>query len=253
MLILVCNMIYISKFIFFTLIYLLSGQLQAQQTNDKILAEFSGFMWREKVSKDAVGPGGNFFGLSNKNVQFKRNGSLVLKLKKKNYNWSCSEVVCNTDMGFGTYTFVIEADSSKLDKNTVIGLFLYNEHLPPLFNEVDIEMSKWGGTTTPNTQYVVFNDSIAPWKHRFLTTKEMQCTIQKVTYTPDSICFSSYYSPKKRFTNRVKYQQKTFYNNEYAIDPKVRMRINLWLVDGQPPKKRQQKVIIRKVKYTPLK
>ena len=83
-------------------------------------------------------------------------GRLHLKLKYKNDRWYCSEVRMLNSLGYGKYIFYIDQLPQALDKDVVIGLFMYDHSDTSNFHkEIDIEFSKWGKDTALNTQYVI--------------------------------------------------------------------------------------------------
>ncbi len=134
-------------------------------TGDTIL--FSGFEWVIKDSKNKItGPGNNYFSNSNQNVWVDSIGKLHLKISQRNEKWYCSEVRLTKSLGYGRYIFYIDPLPQALDKDMVIGLFMY-DHLDTsnFHKEIDIEFSKWGKEKNENSQYVVQPYEDQP--HRF--------------------------------------------------------------------------------------
>ncbi|MFM9028821.1 MAG: hypothetical protein ACKOQ6_12645, partial [Bacteroidota bacterium] len=107
---------------------------------------FSGYDWIVKDSKDKIiGPGKNYFSSSTENVWTDSTGRLHLRMTFRNDKWLCPEVHLLHSFGSGTYSFYLEGTDLELDKDVVIGLFLYDySNSDKNHNELDIEFSKWG-------------------------------------------------------------------------------------------------------------
>jgi hypothetical protein len=98
---------------------------------------FAGYEWKVKESKDPVGPGPNLFG--SRGVRMDTAGRLHLAIVKERTGWFCSEVALNRSLGYGKYRFFVKF--GKLDRNAVLGLFLWDYSAPRLhFREMDIEV-----------------------------------------------------------------------------------------------------------------
>lgn len=100
--------------------------------------------WKQRtwnVSERVGGPNGNTFKANN--VSIDANGNLVLKITKQGGIWTAAEVFLPQSLGYGTYRYVL-ASPIKYEKNTVAAGFTYADDS----NELDIEFSYWGGTTT---------------------------------------------------------------------------------------------------------
>jgi hypothetical protein len=70
-----------------------------------------------------------------------------------------SEINLTDSLGYGIYTFVIQGDLSKLDKNAVLGIFTWddsgNDTLGNAYNrEIDMEMTRWGNASDMNNAEV---------------------------------------------------------------------------------------------------
>ncbi|MBN2165068.1 MAG: glycoside hydrolase family 16 protein [Marinilabiliaceae bacterium] len=212
---------------------------------------FSEIEWIEKIKNEKVGPGGNFFGISPKNVVIKKD-VLTLTITKKRKEYSCAEIFSSNTFGYGSYEFFIKKKLNLQDPGSVIGLFLYNENQPPFFNEIDIELSRWNGEIKENSQYAVHDDSIKPWINRFLTPTNKIYTIHKIHYYQNKIVFESFYC-KKHYSTPLLYQTALYKTNDIIkLLPSVHIRMNLWLVNGTKLKKRNETVTITKVKFTPF-
>ncbi len=202
--------------------------------------EFSGFTWEIKDSKGKkVGPGPSVFSSSKKNVYVDSKG-LHLKTSILKESYSASEVILIKSLGFGTYEFEVISNLNKLEKNTVLGAFLYedDEH------EIDIEFS-------PNMvgknygQYVVQPGSKEGNVFLF-KIPSIKKSVHKITWTKDEINFESSDSE----TNKLIYQ--AIYKGENIPQTeKARMIFNLWLYEGKKPK-REEVVVISYFKFNKI-
>ena len=211
---------------------------------------FSGFTWNEKLSHDKVGPGDNVYGLKKNNIHLNCKKQIVLKILKVKGEWSCAELFTDTVLGYGTYEFYLNTNLKRLDKNTVLGLFLYNYKEPPYFNEVDIEFSRWGGELKSNSQYAIHHD-LLPWFYRFNTNKLNKYTIHDIQYKPGEIVFKSYYCDDKKFSDPVLYSTKKYDTSIDSQNHLVNIRMNFWLYENKKPRRCRQKAVISRVTFTP--
>jgi hypothetical protein len=119
---------------------------------------FANRKWDVKYSNIPVGPGPNYFSRLYDDVWVDANGYLHLTIDKHDNNWYSSEVIGQDDVGYGTYTFTIQADPLAFADNVVLGLFTWDDSTfyTDANSEVDIEFSKWGDSTaTDVTTYSV--------------------------------------------------------------------------------------------------
>lgn len=116
---------------------------------------FAGRKWDVKWGLEPMGPGPNMFSRLYDDVWVDENGWLHLTIAKHNEIWYSSEVVGRDNLGYGTYTWTIQADPMSFSDNVVLGLFTWdnNTFYTDGNSEVDIEFAKWGDTTstTPTT------------------------------------------------------------------------------------------------------
>lgn len=119
---------------------------------------FSGRKWDIKSSATPVGPGPNVFSKRYDDVWVDDKGYLHLTIDQHDNQWYSSEVVGQDNLGYGTYTWTIQADPMSFAENVVFGLFTWdnNTFVTDGNSEVDIEFSKWGDPTsvTPTTYSV---------------------------------------------------------------------------------------------------
>jgi hypothetical protein len=110
---------------------------------------FSDNVWEVKTGYD--GPGNNTF--SSSAVYVDSSGYLHLKILKAGSTWYCGEVINTMSRGYGTYVFTTRGRVDLLDQNIVLGLFTWDTAHP--YEEIDVEISKWGSADNDNCQFVV--------------------------------------------------------------------------------------------------
>ncbi|MBM3427836.1 MAG: glycoside hydrolase family 16 protein [Bacteroidetes bacterium] len=132
------------------------------------IVTFSGRKWDVKSSVTPVGPGPNVFSKRYDDVWVDDKGYLHLTIDQHDNQWYSSEVVSQENLGYGTYTWTIQADPMSFAENVVLGLFTWdnNTFITDGNSEVDIEFSKWGdpmnvAPTTYSVQPVSFGSFYA--------------------------------------------------------------------------------------------
>jgi hypothetical protein len=163
--------------------------------------DFAGRKWDVKFSTVPVGPGPNYFSRLYDDVWVDAQGYLHLTIDKHNDIWYSSEVISQDTMGYGTYTFTIQADPLSFSENVVLGLFTWNDSsfYTDGNSEVDIEFSKWGDTssttvTTYSVQPVSFGSFFAE-RTREMMIPESQLkgvSTHQFTWTDTLITWRSY-------------------------------------------------------------
>jgi len=110
---------------------------------------FAGYRW--SVKNGYYGPGPNYWNNSKKGVHLDKTNNLHLFVRQRNKQWQSSEVYLPYSLGYGKYSFTVKNRVDKLDRNLVLGLFLYADDL----HEIDIELSRWSDKNGKNFQFVV--------------------------------------------------------------------------------------------------
>lgn len=203
----------------------------------KIL-NFSGYKWIVKKRNKLYGPGPNYFSDSDNNVWVDSKKKLHLKIKKIGGKWHCAEVFLEKSLGYGRYTFYLDHNVEKIDKNVILGLFVYLN----LKNEIDIEFSKWGKNNTANAQFAVQPFVRKGNIKRFNVDKKISHTVNSFLWQKDGIFFKSFNRDNKKVIASWIYRGKNI-----PKESKERARINLWLLDGKAPSDfKEVEVIISK-------
>ena len=111
---------------------------QAPLRAERII-HFAGVDWKVK-NGGPYGPGPNYWSDSPQSVWIDSLGRLHLKIRKENGRWYCAEVRTVNPTHYGEHRFLVNGFIDRMDKNIVLGLFVYADDL----DEIDIEYSKWG-------------------------------------------------------------------------------------------------------------
>lgn len=192
---------------------------------------FSGYKWVSKDSKEKItGPGQNFFSGSKENVWVDPHGKLHLKTSRKDGRWYCSEVRLTESFGYGEYTFRVEANPAKLDKNFVVGFFTYDhDDSAHHHREIDMEFATWGKDNDLNTQYVVQPASNPENISRF-NTDLSRTTEHTISWRKNKIRFKSSYVISQKDTVVLKtYAEWSKKPHRVVRKGQEKFSINIWL------------------------
>ncbi len=171
---------------------------------------FAGRKWDVKWGNEPMGPGPNMFSRLYDDVWVDDNGWLHLTIAKHNEVWYSSEIVGQDNLGYGTYTWTVQADPMSFSENVVFGLFTWDDNTfyTDGNSEVDIEFAKWGDTvsTTPTTfsvQPVAFGGQYFAerTRERDIAFDDLRgVTTHQFTWTDTLITWASYKGDKVQGT-----------------------------------------------------
>jgi hypothetical protein len=111
---------------------------------------FSGYEW--KIRQTASDPGGSKNMYDPTNSWTDERGFLHLRIAGQPDQWTSAEVSLTHSLGYGSYRVVVR-DVSHLEPAAVFSVSTWDDLGPS--REMDIELSRWGETTSKNAQYVV--------------------------------------------------------------------------------------------------
>lgn len=189
---------------------------------------FSGYEWivKESFGKH-TGPGNNYFSGSKDNVFVDKEGKLHLKVTHRNDKWYCPEVRMVKNLGCGKYSFYLDQLPQQLDKDVVIGLFLYDREDSSNFHkEIDIEISQWGKDSSMNTQYVIQPKEANA--HRFQSDLNL-ATKQMIELRRKKISFRSFYFTLSADDIPLEYSSSSEKSDYDYLSNSERISINVWL------------------------
>jgi hypothetical protein len=211
---------------------------------------FSGYKWVTKDSQGKhTGPGNNYFSGSKKNVYVDESGKLHLRVTNANDKWYCPEVRLLDSLGYGKYFFYLEPLPQPLDKDVVIGLFLYDrEDTSNFHKEVDVEISTWGQERVTNAQYVIQPKEADAF--RFVTDLS-KCSVHMFEMKAKKISFRSYYPGGEMGKKEVEIAKHTFKPEYQYFSDKEKVSMNVWLYHTVEPASLQEfEVVINAFKFT---
>lgn len=186
---------------------------------------FAGYKWVVRNWDGSPGP--NCWTNSKEDVWVDSTGRLHLTIKNVSGTWRCSQIISKDNFGFGTYRFYLDSRVDQFDKNSVVGLYTFedNDH------EIDIEFSRWGRLQANYLHYTSQPSNLLGNQKSYNMLLTENETINSFIWKPTSIEFSSVegHNPSVfPFANWV-YLGNNIPQNETTV------RMNLWLVHGNAP------------------
>lgn len=197
---------------------------------------FSGYEWEVKSSGFPVGPGPNYFSGNEEDVWVDENDQLHMRIAQRDGHWYCTEVFTTEPLGYGIYTFTLASRVDELDKNVILGLFTWDDAAPEHnYCEIDIEFSRWGEEAGDNSQFVV-----QPWghtgnRHRFNMNLRGDYSTHSFDWGLDNIQFSSFHGRESPPDPGDEVESWLYTGVDIPPEGEGNARINLWLLDGNPP------------------
>lgn len=224
---------------------------ESEPSETKVLS-FSGYKWIVKSSETPVGPGPNYFLDSSENVWVDEKGQLHLRITERNGRWYCAEVISEKSFGYGKYIFYLASRVDQLNENIVVGLFTWSDSPEYNHREIDIEFSRWGQPTNDNAQFVV-----QPWDRprnirRFNVQLNGDYSTHSFDWRSESISFQSlhgHYSTPPDNSYMI-IESWDYTGEDIPRTGGENARINLWLLDGNPPSdSREAEIVIKKFEF----
>ena len=231
---------------------LVPGEGQDRTKPSERIIEFAGRQWGVK-SGCGLGPGPNCWSDSEESVWVDESGQLHLKMREIDGTWYSAEVYTTACTRYGMHRFFVTGPLDNLDKNVVAALFLYKDDE----TEVDIEFAKWGQENpTYNAQYVV-----QPWdtlgnREPFSMTSGISDTTHYIDWSASSIHFKSfrghYWEPPD--SSHLIHEWSYLGSDIPAEGECLRIHINLWLDEGNPPSsgKASEIIVLPERVYLPV-
>jgi len=187
---------------------------------------FSDITWYIKEGK-GLGPGSNNW--SRENVFVDSKGFLHLRIDKKDGKWFCAEIYTKDRAQCGEYIFYLDSNVEMLDKNMVLGLFLYEDDN----KEVDIEFYNGEG------YYCIQQKET----YRFTLNLTGSYSEHRIWFYPYSIEFESYHGHSWG-PLIAKWRSKTGSSIKLSNS---KLHINFWLKHGKAPLEGAE-IIIKNIK-----
>ncbi len=229
------------KFYYWRLLLLLAVQLlmlpaalmAVSPTAATRVIKFAGCDWF--VKSGYWGPGPNYFSDSDSSVWVDGQGRLHLRIRQEGTTWYCAEVYTTQFTRYGEHRFLVEGRIDMLDRNIVLGLFVYSSDA----SEIDIEFSRWGN---PNYSKVG-SFTVQPWEtpgnvERFICHLDSAKSTHYFNWQPDSITFASmhgHYLEAPPTTNHYIHRWTYRGKDNPSTTNQLRTHINYWLNRGDRP------------------
>jgi hypothetical protein len=149
--------------------------------------------------------------------------------------------VCRDRLGYGLYKFEL-SDVSRLDPNMVLGLFSWDPGASAHhYNEIDIELGRWGNAHAPNAQFV-----LQPWDEpdnrvRFnVPAGRIECSFE---WTPGRVACRAAQGPSTI--------HQCVFEKAVPSPGGAQARVNFWLFQSRPPQ-REAEVIVKNFQFTAI-
>lgn len=218
--------------------------------------QFSGSTWVVKSTGTCrtVGPGPNYFSDAPGDVYVDQDGRLHLSISYHDSRWWSTEVINTNLTAYGAYTFTLASRVDTLDPNAVAGLFTWDE-LDEVYShtELDVEFSRWSDPgALQNAQYVVQPYQTAGNRHQFAMQQTQDTSTHGFLWQPGSVHFASYQGAASPPAPGDLIESWVYTGAGVPPAGQANVRLNLWLVNGQPPATGQPlELIVQSFAFTP--
>jgi len=206
--------------------------------------DFSGYRWVVRSSEGREeGPGPNVFSGAPESADVDAEGRLHLFVRREGTRWTCSEVVLDRPLGYGSYEVEVETNPSEMDRQAVFGFFTYSTAAEKNHRELDVELSYWGEPSGQNAQFAVQPWSAPNSLNRF--NVDHSNTRYTIRWTKDAVTFMA-----REVGGRVLHH---WVRKENIPDPgDARIDMNMWLVKGiQPQNNGSIEFVIKRFLFIP--
>lgn len=215
--------------------------------NDVRTISFAG---REWIVKSGVGgPGPNYWSDSEESVWVDDSGRLHLKIRQIDGQWHSAEVYTETCTQYGMHRFFVEGRIDDMDKNVIFAPFIYKDDL----TEVDIEFAKWGNESpATNSQYVIQPYDAPGNREQFQTQLNGLNSTHYFDWRESEIRFKSIHGhhDEPPTAGHLIHEWRYAGDDIPTSEDNLRIRLNLWLYQGNPPADgKETEVIIDTVDY----
>lgn len=242
---------------------------------------FSGMRWEIETTFSApVNPGQNYFSARKDSLWVDEQGWLHLKIHNHLAlpKWTCAAIHSVESAKYGLHRFQVIGRLGALDKNVVLGLFLYQStptNKGTLPAEIDFEFSTWGLPKYLNDEWInaCSNAQTVLWpsqwdessvqpadiQYYFIHSPEIIQTTHEICWEENAIGFQSfwYHDAPPRDENLIFSYSTEQKRNPSAyfpiVEDEMKIHINLWLNnDTLLPSDGQAEEILVKYEFIPL-
>ena len=233
-------------------------ELQWQGFGNRII-EFSGYAWRAKQG-GLFGPGNNYFSESEDNIRVDEKGRLHLRITQRDGKWYCPELVLVNPLGYGDYIFKTVGRVDQLDRNVILGFFIWEYQESYLSNNVynganefDIEFGRWKDPKRLPAQF-----ACQPWQtqgneHHFdlrLEGADAKST-HAFRWRPGAIDGRSWHGHREVPRSSEMVESWTYAGKDVPRLEAPRVHLNLWCIEEPPADRQEQEVVLSEFKFIP--
>lgn len=182
------------------------------------------------------------------------NGWLHMTIRNLDGRWWCSQVESIDWLGYGEYAWSIDAPLDKLESNTIVGLFFFDEPRGVTNYEIDIEVSRaliGGGMS--NLLYTV-----QPWyipENGYQTPMVLtnSTTTHRFQWTPGKAHWQGYYGHgREPISSNHVFAERVYVSDTVPVPP-ARCEINFWLCEGlAPPDTQYLEIVVKDFRFKPF-
>ncbi len=156
--------------------------------------------------------------------------------------WRTAEVISTVSRGYGKYTFVIGDVPNGLAEGFILGFFTWDDSPEQFHREIDIEFRG------PNLSNGAF--TVQPWDgadhHQPFDVVPSQGTYS-FDWRPESVIFEN-----RDVANELR-DSWSYSGADIPIPGKERVRMNFWLLRGNPPSVSEPiEIIVNDFSFTPF-
>ena len=217
--------------------------------------QWAGRSWR--VRPWPGNPGPNNWCDTEDCVWVDANGALHLTIRHKNGKWYASEVNTSDYSNFGEHRFFVEGPLDALDPNVVLGLFLYSGVEDDDIEELDVEFAAWGDTdpAADDGWYTTWYQNAIGDQYSFDVALNGSYTTHAIDWAAARVDFESlhgFYDAPPNPDAVIAQWSTSNLNVIPAPEDEMRIHMNLWLMQGNPPTDGQEvEIIIHDLKAPP--
>ncbi len=215
---------------------------------------FFGYDWWVKNPGGLAGPGPNYFSDATNNVWTDTNGWLHLRITNRSNAWQCAEIISARTFGAGHYRFELNSPADTLNPNVTLGLFTWSDDPAFTYREIDVECGRWGNATdSNNSQFVVQPWDTANHLSRYRVPAGLTNSTHLFMWETNRVSFQCQTGAYSAFaTNQI---SSWIFTNAAAVPQSgdENVRLNLWLVFGNPPTDNNEvEIVIKSFNFVPL-
>ena len=220
--------------------------------------EFADRTWRVK-GPGYYGPGPSSFCHLPECVWVDAEDRLHLTIKRFGSTWASTEVTLEEALGYGDYVFTLAGAVDQLDVRAVLGLFIwqYGPCYDPAylwwnpFNEIDVEISRWGIPGNDVGQFVVqpydwWSGNLSRFDAAFGTEELSSYAFE---WLPDRVEFRAWRGGPDDEAPETLIHAWSYAGPHIPRPEQPRVHMNLWQFDGPPAT--EQEAVVHGFAFTP--